>query len=232
MSYQGDEILENRNFPVPVTRSRLGGAATLPQPCVSFKYPSLSILWLGFTSPLSNLPQPIFWNGSLQTRRLADLIYIACLFNTNKDFPNSKWWWFESHKYEADLLQWTIDVVSEQFYEPWNILIAAVIILDRVIATGAPLTETNVVRLFGACLGVAIKLVLDTNVCNSELTTLLNCPTPIIHILEAEVLKVVNWEVFVSEANFAQYTKAITWPFITYQVPAVSIWHEVDLRSS
>lgn len=197
----------------------LKGVSTSQRP---LKDLGVSLLRLALKPPTHTYASPNLSKECLTSKRLADLLHATCMYNKNKCFPNSSWWWFENHSAEPQDVQEIIDKILEKLVEPWSTLITAVILLDRVNAVGAPLNRNNIVRLFGACLVVAIKLTKDVDILNSQLTFLFSCPIHVVHILEAQVLRVLEWKTFVSEATFAQYASAITWPLIRCEAPVIS----------
>lgn len=157
-------------------------------------------------------------NKGFFSKRVADLLRAVCLYNTDRCYPNSSWWWFDN-KRDSEDVQEIIDIVLDKLLEPCNIVITAAVLLDRVNRAGAPLSRSNIVRVFSACLLLAIKLTEETNVRNSDLTLLFTCPMHVVHILEAQVLRIIDWRLLVTESTFAQYASAITWPLIRCQAP-------------
>lgn len=176
--------------------------------------PPVSLLSLAVKPTSYSYTSSHLANKDFLSKRVASLLRAVCIYNADRCYPNSSWWWFENNTREAQDVQEVIDKVLDKLLDPCNIVIAAAVLLDRVNWAGAPLRRSNIARVFSACLLLAIKLTEETTVRNSHLTFLFTCPIHVVHILEAQVLRIIDWRLLVTESTFAQYASAITWPLI------------------
>lgn len=162
-------------------------------------------------------------DSSYFSKRVAYLLNTLCKINstcTEKSVAASSIF-FKTAEGPGEVQQ-LVDTIEERNMDSVIILTTALILLDRVQRAGTPVYRETVVRLFATCALVAIKVHREGPARNCDLIWLfakqrekvkhafkLKRLLRTIRQLEVELLKKLQWRIFIASVTYRRYQEAI-----------------------
>ena len=152
--------------------------------------------------------EPLRSSGPLSSlERVCYLLMVVCHHNDKLEEDKSTLDKMQND--EEELEQWLATALDAHFLSP-EIVVVALVLLDRVQKAGAALTTDSVKMLLPTCVILASKFSIDERIFNADFLFMFeNLCVDSVAQLESEVLTLLKWRVFVSEDVFREYHRAI-----------------------